>query len=304
MGSRARRIPIASRVKDTLGCYAFLMPNIVGFLAFTLGPVIAAVLLSFCRWDLISGTSGITWVGLSNYRELLHDPEFWHFMSNTMFFMLAVPLSMVGSLLLAIALNQKLTGVTVFRTVFFLPSMCVPVAVYLLWQWIFNGDCGMINRFLAVFGIAGPKWLLTPMLAKCSVMIAGLWMSIGGANMILYLAGLQGVPRDLYEAAEIDGANPVQKFFSVTWPMLTPTTFFVFIMSIIGGLQGNFEGPYMMTKGGPAGATTTIMYYIYNNAFAFFKMGYASAIACVLFAIILIATLINWRFIEGRIGYY
>ncbi|MEI6915273.1 MAG: sugar ABC transporter permease, partial [Armatimonadota bacterium] len=123
-------------------------------------------------------------------------------------------------------------------------------------------------------------------------------------NMILYLAGLQGVPRELYEAADIDGASGLQKFFAITWPFLTPTTFFIFIMSLIGGLQGNFEGPFMMTKGGPAGSTTTISYYIFSNAFDYFRMGYAAAIACVLFAFVLVVTLINWKLIEGKVGYH
>ncbi len=294
----------ASRWRDYAGAYAFLLPNIVGFLLFTLGPVVASLLLSFCNWDVITGVKGIRWAGLSNYSTLIHDPEFWYYLYNTVFLMLVIPFSMAGSLGLAILLNQKIRGTTFFRTAFFLPSMCVPVAVFLLWRWILNTDAGLINRALAVVGIQGPNWFHSPFWARSGLMLALFWMSIGGANMVLYLAGLQGVPRELNEAAEIDGASPLQRFFAVTWPSLYPTTFFIFITSLIGAFQGNFEGPYMMTRGGPAGATTTIVYYIYNNAFAFFKMGYAAAIAWVLFILILIVTVLNWRAIEGRIGYH
>ncbi len=292
------------RWKDHAGAYGFLLPNIIGFMAFILGPVVLSLLLSFCRWDLVTGVEGIRWAGLANYRALVHDSEFWYYLYNTIFLMLVIPFSMVGSLLAAILLNQRLRGTTFFRTVFFLPSMCVPVAVFLLWRWMFNADAGLINRLLVAIGIEGPNWLHSPSWARAAIMISLFWMSIGGANMVLYLAGLQGVPRELQEAAEMDGASPAQRFFAVTWPSLHPTTFFIFVTSLIGAFQGNFEGPYMMTGGGPAGATTTIVYYIYNNAFSFFKMGYAAAIAWVLFAVILVVTLLNWRLVEGRIGYH
>lgn len=294
----------AARWKDYAGAYAFLAPNIVGFLIFTLGPVIASLILSFCNWDVITGVQGIRWAGIENYRNLIHDSEFWFYLFNTVFLMLVIPFSMVGSLVLAILLNQKIRGTTFFRTVFFLPSMCVPVAVFLLWRWMLNADAGLINRILAAIGIQGPNWLHSPTWARVGLMMSLFWMSIGGANMVLYLAGLQGVPKELHEAAEIDGASGVQRFFAITWPSLYPTTFFIFITSLIGAFQGNFEGPYMMTRGGPAGATTTIVYYIYNNAFAFFKMGYAAAIAWVLFIVILAVTVFNWRVIEGRISYH
>jgi multiple sugar transport system permease protein len=303
-GEKAKRFPFVRRLRETAGACGFLLPNLLGFLAFTLGPVVASLLLSFCKWDLISGPGGISWVGLANYREILHDHDFWYYVYNTLYFMLVIPAAMIGSLVLAILLNQRLPGTTLFRTVFFLPSMCVPVAVFLLWKWMLNTDVGLINRALGAVGIEGPNWLHAPAWARPALMLAGLWMSVGGGNMILYLAGLQGVPRELYEAAELDGAAPLQKFLAITWPMLHPTTFFIFITSLIGGFQGNFEGPYMMTRGGPAGATTTISYYIYNNAFDYFRMGYAAALAWALFLVILIVTLLNWRYIEGKIGYH
>ena len=295
---------VTGRWRDYAGAYAFLLPNIIGFVAFILGPVIVSLLLSFCDWELITGLEGIRWAGLANYRALMHDPEFWYYLYNTVYLMLVIPFSMAGSLVIAILLNQKMRGTTFFRTVFFLPSMCVPVAVFLLWKWMFNTDAGLINRALETIGIEGPNWLRDPAWARTAIMITLFWMSIGGANMVLYLAGLQGVSRELQEAAEIDGASPLQRFFAVTWPSLHPTTFFIFITSLIGAFQGNFEGPYMMTEGGPAGATTTIVYYIYNNAFAFFKMGYAAAIAWVLFVVILVVTVLNWRLVEGKIGYH
>lgn len=282
----------------------FLLPNIIGFLVFILGPVIISLLLSFCRWNLVSGIHGISWAGLDNYRNIAHDYDFWFYLFNTVYLMLVIPFSMIGSLLIAMLLNQKLRGTTFFRTIVFLPSMCVPVAVFLLWRWMFNTDAGLINRAIGILGINGPNWLRDPFWARTALMIAAFWMSIGGSNMVLYLAGLQGVPRELIEAAEIDGATPAQRFFAVTWPSLHPTTFFIFITSMIGAFQGNFEGPFMMTNGGPAGSTTTIVYYIYNNAFTYFNMGYAAAIAWVLFTIVLVITLLNWRLVERRIGYF
>ena len=289
----------------------FLAPNIIGFAAFTLIPVIAAIMLSLFEWNLFHSPK---FVGLGNFINLLgwhkedanwvaNDPEFWKYLGNTLFFMLAIPVSMAGSMFLAVVLNQKLRGRTIFRTIFFLPSICAGVAIMLLWKWLYNPEFGLINYLLSLVGIEGPRWLMDYYWAKPAIMIMGTWSAVGGTNMILYLAGLQGIPPELYEAADIDGANSWQKFRHITYPALMPTTFFIFITSVIGGFQGGFEAAYVMTEGGPAGATTTVSYYIYNHAFQWFNMGYAAAIAVVLFVIVLIVTLINWKYSGRKVEY-
>lgn len=304
---------------DAWAAIGFLSPNIIGFMLFTFLPIIASLLLAFCRWDIISGVKGIEWVGLKNFVTLLgfsmqevegttrlvaNDPLFWYYLFNTIFLMLGIPIGMTGSLILAMMLNRKIPARDSFRTVFFLPTMCVPVALFLLWRWIFNHQFGLLNYVLSLVGIDGPDWLGTVTWAKPSIMLAGFWIGVGGGGMILYLAGLQGIPKDFYEAAEIDGANAWRRFKYITWPLLTPTTFFIFITSIIGGFQGGFEAAFMMTQGGPAGSTTSIAYYIYLNAFTWFKMGYAASISWILFMLVFIVTILSWRFGGRRVHYY
>jgi len=309
---------LKARTKESLAAYLFLAPNLIGFMVFTFLPVFASLILSFYKWDII------TWppkfVGLDNFINLLgfhsdagrlvaNDPKFWQYLWNTIFLMFSIPLCMMASLCLAIALNHKIKAQTVFRTLFFLPSICPGVAVAILWLWIFNPEYGMLNNIIywvgKLFGftLSGPLWLNSPGWAKPSLMIMNFWIAIGGMNMILYLAALQGIPRDFYEAAEIDGANGWQKFWAITWPQISPTTFFIFIMSIIGGFQGGFMQAYIMTQGGPGGGTTTIEYYLFNNLYAYLKVGYAAAIAWFLFLVIFVASLINWRF-GGKLVHY
>lgn len=303
--------PKRRRWRIELIALCFLLPNIVGFMVFTFLPVLASAVLSFMEWDLISAPR---FVGLENYRELLwgvwtdsgwqaNDGRFWYYLYNTLFLMIGIPLNIAGSLALAILLNRKLPGRVFFRTIFFLPTMCVPVAVFLVWQWILAPDFGLMNWFLSLFGVEGPAWLGSTYWAKPAIILVTFWAGVGGYNMILYLAGLQGIPSGLYEAAEIDGAGPWARFLHITWPMLTPTTFFILIMSVIGGFQGGFEAAYMMTRGGPTGSTTTLSYYIYNHAFEWFNMGYAAAIAWFLFALVFLVTLANWRY-GGRLVHY
>ena len=306
------------KARPVLIAAIFLLPNLVGFLSFTLLPVAASAALSFCTWDPVAQrVDEIEYNGLDNYKELLSfhleedaegekhirpdKPEFWDAMDNTLFLMLAIPVNMIGSLLLAVLLNQKIRGVVFFRTAFFLPSICAGVGTMLLWMWLFNPDTGTINMLLALVGIKGPNWLNSLTWAKPALMIMGSWAAIGGINMILYLSGLQNIPRELYEAAAIDGAGKFKQLIHVTVPMLTPITFFVLIISIIGGLQGAFEGPYIMTKG--AYGTRTMSLYIYEQAFEDLRMGYASAVAWVLFLMVFVVTLINWRIGERRVEY-
>ena len=293
--------------REAVAAYGFLMPNLIGFLLFTSIPVIASLMLSFLKWDLLSWPP--QFAGLQNFIELFRDAYFWKYCWNTVYLMISIPLSMAGSLILALAMNQKLKGIVVFRTVYFLPTLCSGVAIYMLWRLIYNPEFGFLNAFIAKFGdlihiqLKGPSWLNDEAWAKPALILMAVWQSIGGYNMILYLAALQGVPRDLYDAAEVDGANSWQKFWAITWPQISPTTFFIAIMSVIGGFQAGFDPAYIMTGGGPNGSTTTLIYYLYNNAFEWHRMGYAAAIAWVLFLIVLVFTVLQWRFYGKTVHY-
>jgi multiple sugar transport system permease protein len=301
---RARRGEAPRRGSEGRAAFLFLLPNAAGFLALTFFPVLAAFALSLTRWQ-ITGTP--SYVGATNFAAILgfhreghrlaaSDPEFWRYLYNTVFLMAGIPIGMVLSLLLALLLNQRLKGVVFFRTLFFLPQVCSAVAVALLWKWILEPDVGLLNSGLRSFGIANPPaWLLSTQWAKPAFIMMALWMTVGGYNCVLYLAGLQGIPAELYEAADIDGAGAWRKLRHITWPMLSPTTFFILVISLIAGFQGGFIAAFMMTDGGPAGATTTLMFYIYQRAFRWFEMGYASALAVILFLLVFGLTLINWH---------
>ncbi len=289
--------------QETRAALCFLLPNLIGFLIFTAWPVIASLALSLTTWDLLTPPR---WAGLGNYMELLgfhhtveglraNDPDFWKYLGNTLFLMLVIPVNMAGALGLALALNRKMRFSYVYRVIFFLPSILGGVAIFYLWRWMYNPDFGLINAALSTLGLEGPRWLTDPVWAKPALMVMGVWLGVGGGSMILYLAALQGVPTDLYEAAEIDGAGAWQKFRVVTWPSVMPVTFFIFTMALIGGFQSGFDMAYIMTGGGPFGSTTTIGYYIYTKAYVLFEMGYASAVAYVLFVIVLTVTLLNWK---------
>lgn len=297
---------LKSSTKEGIAAYLFLAPNLLGFIVFTSFPVVASLLLAFVKWDLLSDPQ---FVGFDNFIKLFKDPYFWKYCWNTIFLMVGIPLSMMGSLTIASAMNQKIKGIVFFRTAFFLPTISSGVAIFILWRLIYNPDFGLFNFIIRSFGdlinvpLSGPSWLTDVKTAKPALIIMGLWQTVGGHNMILYLAALQGIPGYLYEAADIDGANGWQKFCAITWPMISPTTFFIAIMSIIGGFQSGFDAAYIMTGGGPDGSTTTIMYYIFNNAFQWFNMGYAAAISWFLFLIIFIFTLFYWRFGSKQVHY-
>ena len=305
-----KKFQLKDSTKETIAAYGFLLPNLVGFLIFTSIPVLASLFLSFMQVDLISLPQVFRFVGLENFKRLFMDPFFWKYCWNTLVLMTAIPFSIAGSLVLALALNQKLKGIVIFRTIYFLPSICSGVAIYVLWRWVYASDFGIFNTMIANLGEAlhlplkGPNWLYDEAWAKPALIIMGIWQSVGGYNMILYLAALQGVPRDLYEAAEIDGANSWQKFWAVTWPQISPTTFFIATMSIIGGFQTGFDPAYIMTGGGPNGATTTIIYYIYNNFYEWQQMGYAASISWFLFLVIFAITIIKWKTFGKKVYYY
>jgi multiple sugar transport system permease protein len=291
------------RKDSTIDALLFLAPNLFGFLMFVSIPLLASLALSFTQWD---GTGAPMFVGFENFIDLLgfhyragdgwaaNDPLFWQYLWNTIFLMLVIPFSMVSSLVCAILLNRKIRGIKLFRVIFYLPSLCVGVALYTLWTWIYEPEHGVLNSLLSWIGIEGPQWLRSIAWSKPSLMLMGYWTSIGGGNCVLYLAALQDVDPQLYEAAAIDGANSWHRFRLITWPMVSHTTFFIAIMSMIHGLQGGFETSFVMTGGGPAGSTTTLGYYIYNKSFVSFEFGYASAIAWVMFFLILVVTMINW----------
>jgi multiple sugar transport system permease protein len=303
---KKKKLANPAQKKETIAAYAFLAPNLLGFLIFTSIPVGASLFLSFVKWDLLTPPS---FVGFDNFIRLFQDENFWYYCWNTVYLMLAIPIGMAGSLLLAIGMNQKLKGIVFFRTVYFLPTLCSGVAIYMLWRLIYNPEFGVLNSMISGFGnmigisMTGPMWLQDEAWAKPALIIMGVWQTVGGYNMILYLAALQGVPRDLYDAAEVDGASSYQKFWNVTWPQISPTTFFIAIMGVIGGFQAGFDPAYIMTGGGPNGSTTTIIYHIYNNAFKWHNMGDAAAAAWFLFIIVLLFTMLQWRFFGRQVHY-
>ncbi len=276
---------------DKFWALVFLLPNLLGFLIFILGPIIASFCLSFTSWDLLTP---VKWIGFENYQTLITDQVFWKVLWNTIYYTIGtVPAGIIISLFLAIALNQKIKGVKIFRATYFLPVISSTVAVAVVWQWLYNPEFGLLNYLLALIGIEGPKWLTSTTWAMPAIIVTSIWKNLG-FNMLLFLAGLQGIPETFYEAAQIDGANWWQQFRNITIPLLSPTTFFVVIMSIINSFQV-FDQIYIMTEGGPARSTSVLVHYLYQNAFEYFKMGYASAIAYVLFFLVFIITLIQLK---------
>ena len=307
---------------DLRSALLFLAPNFLGFFVFTAGPIVFSFAASLTNWNLERSVP-LRFVGLKNYGDLWHDNEFWLFLANTVYLMLGMPIAIAGSLWIATLLHRKVRGIAVFRTMLYLPSFTSGVAIMLLWKQLLNPDFGPVNQslgwVLAHFGHGRqsdlPQWLLSTrnllglnvdrvaydphqlgIGARDALNLMGVWMAIGGSNMLLYLAALTNVPGELLEAASLDGAGKWASFKSVTWPHLAPTTFFIVVMSIIGGLQAGFETARVMTNGGPARTTMTVAYQIYDYAFERFQIGYASAISWALFAIILAVTVVNWKF--------
>ncbi|NPV08514.1 MAG: sugar ABC transporter permease [Anaerolineae bacterium] len=282
---------MTGRQREALDFYIGVSPWFIGFVLFSMGPIIASLVLSFTQWQILASPQ---WIGLSNYRYLVADDEiFWVSLGNTLYYTsLSVPLGLMASILLALLVNQKVPGTNVFRTIYYLPSVTAGVAVALLWAWILNPNFGLVNYVLSLVGIKGPMWLSSVRWSKPALILMSLW-GVGG-GMVIFLAALQGMPEHLYDAAKIDGAGTWRLFRHITMPMLTPTIFFMMVTSIIGSLQ-TFTNVYVMTQGGPG--TSTLMYglYIYQNAFTFLKMGYACALSWVLFGIILALTWLQFR---------
>jgi multiple sugar transport system permease protein len=315
----------------------FLLPNFLGFAVFTAGPVLFSLAISISNWHL-HRTVPFQWIALHNFADLLHDRDFWLYSVNTVYLMLGLPLAILGSLFLAILLSQRLRGIVLYRTLFYLPTFTSGVALMLLWKALYNPEFGAFNaainylidtfridglaRALGGAGVSAPTWLLSTrnlfgldveqvrfapsqwgIGARDALIIMGIWIAIGGNNMLLYLAGISNIPTELVEAAQLDGAGRWATFRNVTWPQLAPTTFFIVVMSFIGGLQGGFEQARVMTVGGPAGTTTTIAYYIYTKAFEEFQIGYAAAVSWLLFVAIFAITMVNWRLGSKELNY-
>jgi len=290
---------------EAVAGFLFASPWIFGFLVFTIGPIIASIMFSFCDYDVLHAAR---WVGLHNYHELLTDD--WQYISKALYnagflAIFGLPLGLITGLCIAMLLNTKVGGMTWYRTIYYLPSIVPVVANAILWIWVLNPEYGLVNAMWKAtlshwFNLAPPGWLTSETWAKPGLIFMGLWGAGGG--MILWLAGLQGVPQHLYEAADIDGANWWSRFWAVTLPMLTPYLFFNLIMGTIGVLQ-TFDNVYIMTGGGPADATSVPVFYLFNNAFTYFKMGYASAIAWLLFIVILALTLIQLKLAPRWVHY-
>ena len=290
---------IRLRKGEHIWLWVLLAPTLFGLLIGTLGPVLAAIGISFSNWDVITPP---TFAGLENYQNLLKDPTFRKALMNTVYYVgVMVPVSTVLSLGLALLLNQKLRAITWYRTAYFLPVVSSTVAVALVWSWIYSKDFGLLNYVLRTLGLNPIAWLSSTRWAMPAVIIMGVW-GILGEGMIIFLAGLQSISQSYYEAAEVDGASGWQKLWRITLPLITPSLFFFFIITMINAFQA-FEQIYIMTRGGPVNSTTTIVYYIYRNAFRNFKMGYASSQAIVLFLIIMVLTLISWRSQEKWVFY-
>ncbi len=295
--------------REAIEGFLYISPWILGFLIFTVGPMIASLFLSFTNYNVVSPPR---FAGLSNYTQLLKDPLFWTSLGNTLYFtVLIVPLTIAGSLGCALLLNRQFIGRSFLRTVFFLPSITPIVAVAFLWLWIFQPQIGLLNYLLSLVKISpGPGWLTHPAWSKPALIIISLWTSIGGNTMLIFLSGLQGIPAELYEAAEIDGAGARAKFRYITIPSLSPVIFFNMILGMIAALQV-FTLAYIASSGGqqqfpPGGPLYSTLFYVlnlYNNAFDYGQMGYASALALVFFLIILGLTYIQFR-LARRWVYY
>ena len=294
------------KVSNTFSAYAFISPWIFGFILFTAGPIFYSIYLSGTTSTMLSPPQ---WIGLENYaRVVTDDPLFFTSLLNTLYYVVvAVPLGMLVALSLALLLNEKLRGLSFFRTIFFLPSITNMVAVSVLWLWIFNPEFGLLNTALNAVGITGPLWLQSEIWAKPSLILMSLW-GVGG-GVIIFLSALQGVPQELYEAAALDGANARRRFFRITLPMISPAIFFSLVMSLIGSFQV-FTQAFVMTgaaqpgsEGGPNNATLFYVLYLYKKAFQEFKMGYASALAWILFFIILAFTIAQMK-LSKRWVYY
>ncbi len=279
------------RFRRQLIPYLFLLPYLTFFVLFRLGPALAGMGISFTKWSIVGAPE---WVGLSNYEAMTRDPRLSAAVTNTLFFTgLTVPLLVVLGLALAMLMNQPHRGRALGRVAVFTPYVLMSTVVGVIWTWLLEKDFGLINVYLSQLGFEKVPWLVDQSTAMYGIVLTTVWWTVG-YNMVLFLAGLQDIPTELYEAARIDGANAWQLFRRITLPLLAPTTFLVLMLTIINSFQV-FDQVYVMTSGGPGTATLTLVQYIYTTAFQFRKMGYGAAIACLLFAILIIFALVQTR---------
>nr|WP_212029800.1 sugar ABC transporter permease [Metabacillus lacus] len=280
--------------RETLMGYLFISPWLIGFICLTLGPLLFSLYASFTNYNI---TSTLDFIGFQNYVKMFTiDDLFWTSLWNTTFYVIfSVPLTTAGAIFVAVLMNQKIKGIAFFRTIYYLPAVLSGVAVYFLWMQLLAPSTGLVNTLLGFVGIQGPTWLFDPQWTKPALILMKLW-SVGG-GMLLYLASLQGVSPQMYEAAELDGASPLRQFWHITVPMITPIIFFDIVTSTIGAFQ-IFQEAYVMTENGSGGPANSLLFFnlhMWNNAFRTFDMGYASAMAWILFIIVMILTFINMK---------
>jgi multiple sugar transport system permease protein len=287
------------RNRESLTAWLFILPSLIGFLAFTAGPVIAAGVISLLDWNLFSPPR---WAGVRNFARLGPDPTFWSALGNTAYFtFLSVPLTILVSLALALLLNQGVRRVAAFRSLLLLPYATITVAVAFVWIWLYIPHDGLVNAVLGWFGINGPAWLISDTWAMPALILMSVWKSFG-FGMVVFLAGLQAIPQQLYEAGRVDGTSPWKSFRHITLPMLSPALFFVIVTSVIGSFQV-FDQALIMTNGGPGTRTTTLVMYIYRTGFENYDQGYAAAQSLVLFAFIVLITAGQFLF-QRRLVHY
>ena len=274
--------------------WLFIAAPFVGFLCFMAYPIVFAIIVSLSRWTGINSLWGNI-VGFRNYIEIFQDAKFWKSMGTTIIYMIGIPIGMILGVTIAMGLNRKIPGRRLLTTMYYVPVVSSLVAVSILWAWVFNYDYGLLNSIIkALTGLHGPNWLGDEVMVKVAMIIFMVWKGLGG-SIILYLAGLQNIPRDYYEAAEIDGAGSWAKFANITWPLLSPVTFYILITSLIGGFQVFVEVQVMASNGGKNYSAATVVFYLYEKAFKNGQLGYGSAIAVILAIIIFIITAINFH---------
>ena len=305
VGGRPATIPVRRRSvarREAIWGYVFISPWLIGFFAFSLGPLLSVLYFSLTKYSVLAPP---VWVGFENYLQIFTgDPLFWTSLYNTVYYVVfAVPLEVVLAFVIALLLNGKIRGLAVYRTLFYVPVVVPSVASSVLWVWLLDPQLGILKFLLSLVGVSSPDWLQSEIWSKPAIVSLGVWYL--GTYMIIYLAGLQGIPRHLYEAAAIDGASWWSKLWTVTIPMLTPTIFFNLLMGIINSFQV-FAFAYIMTNGGPLNSTLFYVLYIYQHAFQYFEMGYATALSTILLLIVLAATLLvmrwsqSWVYYEGQ----
>ena len=287
------------RRREAIAFYLCILPWILGFIFFYLGPMLASFYFGLTKWDLLTPPE---FTGFSNYTKIFtHDPLFWKSLKITFIYTAVfLPLDLIGGLVIALLMNQKIRGIGVFRTIYFMPSVLAGVAYVVMWMWMFNPRAGLINTLLGFVGIQGPRWLQDPKWALQALIIMSLWGI--GRSMVIYLAGLKDIPRELYEAAKIDGANQWQEFWRITLPLLTPSILFNLVFGFIMTFQ-SFTSVFVATNGGPLNSTLFYVLYLYRKAFEHLEMGYASAMAWILFLIVLACTILILR-TSGRWVFY